>query len=103
IASTWMPTLTLHNEIKYEDLSRDEKMVATYPRDNLRHDKVSPGVFLGTLRTFKEVFEHAAEITIPVMFQISGDDRLVSAEASREFFIKLTNKKNQLHIYPDSL
>ena len=54
------------NEIKYEDLSRDEKMVASYPRDNLRHDKISPGVFLGMLRAFQDVAEHASEITLPV-------------------------------------
>lgn len=102
IAEKWMPTLTLHNEIKYQDLSRDEKMVESYPRDNLRHDKVSPALFLGMLRAFKEVQENASEVTLPVLFQLSGDDRLVSAEASREFFSKLPNKKNQILIYPDS-
>lgn len=103
IAEKWLPTLTLHNEIQYSDLSRDENMVRSYPRDNLRHDKVSPGLFLGMQRAFTEVTRHAGEISIPVLFQISGDDRLVSAEAARDVFAKLPNKKNQLLVYPDSL
>lgn len=102
IAAKWFPSLTLNNEIKYSDLSRDEKMVQGYARDNLRHDKISPGLFLGMQAAFKEVFDNAAKITIPVLFQISGDDRLVSAEASREVFGLLPNKRNQLLVYPDS-
>lgn len=50
----------------------------------------------------KEVSNRAAEITVPALLQISGDDHIASAEASQEFFAKLPNKKNQLHVYPDS-
>jgi alpha-beta hydrolase superfamily lysophospholipase len=102
IAAKWLPTLTLNNEIKYTDLSRDEKMVQGYAKDTLRHDKISPGLFLGMQDAFKEVADHAEQITIPCLFQISGDDRVVSAEAAREVFSKLPNKKNQLLVYPDS-
>jgi len=102
IAAKWLPSLTLNNEIKYSDLSRDEKMIQGYSRDNLRHDKISPGLFLGMQAAFKEVADNAAKITIPCLFQISGDDRIVSAEASREVFTHLTNKRNQLLVYPDS-
>jgi alpha-beta hydrolase superfamily lysophospholipase len=102
LAEKWFPTLTLHNEIKYEDLSRDEKMVQSYPRDNLRQDKVSPGLFLGMQRAFKTVHDSADKFSMPMLVQIAGDDRLVSAEATREFFTHLTNKKSQLLIYPDS-
>jgi alpha-beta hydrolase superfamily lysophospholipase len=103
IAEKWLPTLTLHNDIKYTDLSRDPKMVESYPKDPLRHDKVSPGIFLGMLRAFKYVLDNADKITIPVLFQLAGDDRLVSAAAAREFFPKMPNKKNQIQVYPDSL
>lgn len=103
VAEKWLPTLTLHNEINYDILSRDEQMQQAYPRDNLRHDKISPGVFLGMQRAFEEVAQHAHEISIPVLFQISGDDRLVSAAASRDVFAKMPNKRNQLIVYPDSM
>lgn len=102
-AINWVPTLTLHNEIKYEDLSRSEDMQKLYRTDTLRHDKVSPGLFLSMLEAFPEAKADAASVTLPVLMQLSGEDRLVSSEASREFFELLPNKKNQLIIYPESL
>jgi alpha-beta hydrolase superfamily lysophospholipase len=77
-------------------------MVESYAKDTLRHDKISPGLFLGMKDAFKEIAAQAGKIAVPVLFQISGDDRLVSAEASREVFAKMPNKKNQLLVYPDS-
>jgi alpha-beta hydrolase superfamily lysophospholipase len=102
IAVKWMPTLTLYNEIKYEDLTRDEEMRKSYAKDNLRHDKISPGVFLSMLENFPLALQNAAEIQQPVLMQLAGDDKITSSDASRELFDKLPNKKNQLELYPDS-
>lgn len=103
IANRWMPTLTLYNEIKYRDLSRDEEMQKLYPKDTLRHDKVSPGIFLSMLESFEVVKQAGDKIKMPTLMQLSGDDRLVSSEAARAFFETLPNKKNQLVLYPESL
>lgn len=102
VAVKWMPTLTMYNEIKYEDLTRDEEYRKNYYSDNLRHDKISSGLFLSMLDNFKLALDEAGEIEIPVLLQVSGEDRLVSPEASRAFFEKLPNKKNQLILYPES-
>ncbi|NJL25742.1 MAG: alpha/beta hydrolase [Calothrix sp. SM1_5_4] len=103
VALRFLPTLTMHNEIKYEDLTRDEEMLKSYRTDTLRHDKISPGLFLSMVESFPLAIEQAGEIRGPVLMQISGDDRLVSAQASREFFERLPNKKSQLLVYPESL
>lgn len=102
VAVKWMPTLTMYNEIKYEDLTRDEEIRKTYYADNLRHDKISSGLFLSMLENFKIALAEAGEIENPVLMQISGEDKLVSPEASRAFFEKLPNKKSQLILYPES-
>jgi alpha-beta hydrolase superfamily lysophospholipase len=102
IAVKWMPTLTLYNEIKYEDLTRDEEMRKSYAKDNLRHDKISPGVFLSMLENFPLALQNAAEIQQPVLMQLAGDDKITSSDASRELFEKFPNKKSQLELYPDS-
>lgn len=102
VAIRVIPTLTLHNEIKYSDLTHDEEMLKGYARDPLRHDKVSPGVYLTMCENFPLALEHASEIDRPVLMQLAGDDRLVSTPASHEFFERLPNKKNQLIVYPDS-
>lgn len=102
IAVKWLPTLTMYNEIKYSDLTRDEEMIKAYEKDNLRHDKISPGLFLSMLENFPLAMQNAGEIQNPVLMQISGEDKIVSPEAAREFYDKLPGKKNQLEIYPDS-
>lgn len=101
-AINWMPTITMYNEIKYEDLSHDEEMLKSYRADNLRHDKISPGLFLGMLENFPLALAEAPEITQPVLMQLAGDEKLVSVEASRELFERLPNKKNQMILYPES-
>lgn len=103
IAIKWVPTLTMHNEIRYEDLTRDEEMLRSHNADTLRHDKISPGLFLSMVESFDLASKHAFEIKVPVLMQLSGEDRLVSVEASRDFFEKLPSKNKELHIYPDSL
>lgn len=101
-AIKWMPTLTMSNEIKYSDLTRDEEMRQSYVKDALRHDKISPGLFLSMVDNFPLALEHAPEIEKPVLMQLAGDDRLVSTSAARTLFEQLTNKKNQLVLYPES-
>ncbi len=103
VALRWVPTLTMYNEIKYEDLTRDEDMLKSHYADTLRHDKISPGLFLGMVENFALASEQAGQIKPPVLMQLSGDDRLVSTEASRDFFQHLPSKNKELHIYPDSL
>jgi len=102
IAVKWMPTLTMYNEIKYEDLTRDEEMRKSYAKDNLRHDKISPGLFLSMLENFPLALQNAGEIQSPVLMQVAGEDKIVSPDAEREFFERLPGKKNQLELYPDS-
>jgi len=101
-AINWIPSLTMFNEIKYTDLTHDEDMIKSYERDNLRHDKISPGLFLSMVEGFKEAAGDVEKIRQPVLMQLAGDDRLVSAQASRDFFEHLPNKKSHLEIYHES-
>ena len=102
VAVKWMPSLTMFNEIKYVDLTRDEEMIRSYQKDNLRHDKISPGLFLSMIENFKAAIESAEGIRNPVLMQLAGEDRLVSSPVARAFFDQLPNKKNQLIVYPES-
>lgn len=101
-AIRWFPTITMHNEIKYTDLTHSEEMQRSYAKDTLRHDKISPGLFLSMVENFPKVLDEAASITCPVLMQLSGEDRLVSTAASREVFDRLPGKRNQLILYPES-
>ena len=103
VARKWLPTLTMSNEIRHEDLSRDPAMLAKYASDNLRHDKVSPGLFLSMVDSFPPALADAAKVTKPVLMQVAGSDRIVDAEAARTVFAKLPNAENKIFVYPDSM
>lgn len=102
-AAKWLPSLTLANDIKYTDLSRDESMLKSYATDVLRHDKISPAVYLGMHEGFLKVAEGLDSIEVPVLVQVAGTDRIVDAKATQDLFPRLTNKKSVMQVYPESL
>lgn len=98
----WFPKITLYNEIKFADLTRDEDLIKSYYSDPLRHDKISPGIYLSMVENFKVVFDQSDKITLPTLMQLAGRDRIVSTPAAQQFFERLNISKKELHIYPDS-
>ena len=101
-AAQWLPKLTMYNEIKYEDLSRDQKQLAGYGSDTLRHDKISPAVFLGMLAGFEQAVNESSKFKIPLLLQVAGNDRIVSPAAAQNWFRALDFEKKKMHIYSDS-
>ncbi|MGE0762744.1 MAG: lysophospholipase [Bdellovibrionales bacterium] len=98
----WAPSVTLHNELKYSDLSRDEAMLKSYEHDVLRHDKISAAVYIGMLESFKNVREQAHRIELPTLMMLAGNDKIVSTPVAQEIFALLPNKKNVMELYPES-
>jgi alpha-beta hydrolase superfamily lysophospholipase len=52
-----LPKVTLHNEIKIEQLTHDKKMQQIFAKDPLRHEKISAEVYLGMGRGKIELFQ----------------------------------------------
>lgn len=101
IAADWLPKITLFNEIDPEDLIRNESLIEFYKKDPLRHDKVSPRLFIGMLSSFDYVFEKVAKIKLPTLMQLAGEEKIVSTPRSKEFFEKLECPK-EIFVYPES-
>jgi alpha-beta hydrolase superfamily lysophospholipase len=97
---SFLPTVTLWNEIKDEMLSRDPEVLKEFPKDILRHNRISSGVFLGALESIKYVQERADRFALPTLLQIPSKDLVVSSDASQEFFKNLKCEKN-LKVYTD--
>jgi alpha-beta hydrolase superfamily lysophospholipase len=102
LLADWLPKITLHNEINFDDLVRDQVLVREYQVDPLRHDKISPRLFLGMVEAFQEAKNAAPEIHTPVLMQLAGHERVVSTPDSEKFFEALGSKKKQLYIYSES-
>lgn len=103
LAADWFPQLTLHNEVKYRDLSRDEEQLKSYPLDTLRHDKISASVYLGMLEGFEKVRAEAEQFQLPMLMMLAGRDPITDVQEARWFFEHASSEMKTLEIYPESL
>ncbi|MCX6647149.1 MAG: lysophospholipase [bacterium] len=79
------PSMTLHNGVKAEYLTREKKIVEKTLNDPLYHFKVSAHLGLDVLEQGEWTIEHADEWALPLLLMHGTGDRLTSCEASKEF------------------
>lgn len=101
LINQFLPSTTLWNEITPDMLTRDPDVIREFELDVLRHDRMSPGVYLGFLNAIERVQARAAELTMPTLFQIAEEDKVVSATAAKTFFENLGSPKKQIIEYAD--
>lgn len=94
-----LPKVTLGNEIRNDQLTRDLDIMREYEQDTYRHNRISAGVYLGFKREFPRVLSRAAEITLPTLMHISDKDPVVSSEAALKFFDALASPNKTLKIF----
>jgi alpha-beta hydrolase superfamily lysophospholipase len=97
------PKLTLWNELKSSQFSSDPAVLEEYTRDPLRHDQVSPGVYIGILKVLEHLKTDVEKIHLPTLMQLAGKDSVVSTPASEELFKFIGAKIKKLAIYENSL
>lgn len=93
------PGLSFGNELDATKISRDESVVNAYQNDPLVHDRVSARWFTEMLSTMEEVNRQASHLHLPILMQVAGDDHLVNAQSSKQFFENLTAADKTLHVY----
>jgi alpha-beta hydrolase superfamily lysophospholipase len=98
MSGVW-PGLTFDNELDSSHLSHDRSVVQAYDSDPLVHRRVSARWFTEYMTTGDRTLHHGSKITIPILMQVAGDDRLVDAKASKTFFETLTADDKTLHVY----
>ncbi len=79
--------------------SHDPKVVRAYESDPLVHDRVSVRFFNEFLAAMETVNERASSLKVPTLLQVAGDDHLVNAQSSVQFFEKLDLEDKTLHVY----
>ena len=102
VLNRFAPSVTLFNEIHYEDLTRDTEMLKSYEIDPLRHDKISSGVYLGMMENMELVKQNASRLRLPTLIQAAGKEKIVSLPAIQEFFPKLGSIDKKLIVYEES-
>lgn len=102
VLADWLPKVTLYNEIDYTILHRDQELLKEYRKDPLRHEKISPRLFLGMNAAIEEAFSHAGEIHQPMLMQLAGAEKVVNTPESERFFDLVGSKKKEILVYAES-
>lgn len=94
-----LPKLTMSNEIDYNDLSSDPRVIDEYNADSLRHDRTSSVLYLQIVESMEHVLKNAHKIQLPTLVQQAGNDRIVSAGESKKLFEHLGSRDKKWIIY----
>ncbi len=95
------PGLSMGNELDATKISRDQNVVSAYENDPLVHDRVSARFFTELMAAMESVNHQAADLKVPVLMQVAGEDHLVNAGSSKHFFNSLKVEDRTLLVYDD--
>lgn len=84
LADRLVPALTMDNEIRSDMLFRTPDEQALHANDPLVHHRVSARLWGEMRRQADILLRRAEQSRTPILFQLAGDDRVVSTAASRE-------------------
>jgi len=93
------PGLAMGNELDAGKVSHDPEVVRAYKTDPLVHDRVSARFFTEFLAAMETVYLQASALKVPTLLQVAGDDQLVNARSSVQFFKQLDIEDKTLHVY----
>jgi lysophospholipase len=83
-------------------MSHDPAVVTALKKDSLHHTKATPKFYLSFVETMEAL--RTGPIQIPVntrvLFQLAGDDRIVSTKASEALYLGLNHSKKSKIVYP---
>lgn len=96
-----VPRTSVSTGIREEDATRDVDVQARRLADELRHDRVTARWFEETTAAMGEAFRQAPEVRAPLLLMQAGDDRIVSAEASRRFFERVGSRDKTFRLFAD--
>lgn len=96
-----LPQVTLGNQILDDQVTRDPEVINEFAKDVLRHDRMSPAVYLGSLIAMQSLKKKVHKIKCPTLIQIPDQDSVVSSETARLLFQKWGSAKKSLKEYAD--
>ncbi len=101
--SSWLPRLTMTNDIDPCVVCSDPEVVADYVADPFTHGKVTARWFSEYLKTVERVKLDATLIRTPIAIWHGEGDSLVEPWVSEEFFNRLTTPHRKRTIVEEAL
>ncbi|MGZ3481477.1 MAG: alpha/beta hydrolase [Myxococcaceae bacterium] len=100
LLSRLIPSLPIPTGLSSADLSRDPAWQRATDEDPLYGRKATPRWFTEHVRAQREVLAAGAQLRIPVLLLLPGEDRIASAPVSRRWFETLTTSDKRLREWP---
>ena len=102
ILSRILPRFTLSTGFELNTAARDEKVLAVYAQDKLRHARGSARLATEYINTVNWINAHAADLQIPLLIIQGGADTVTLPQGSRQFFQKVIFRDKELLEYPEA-
>lgn len=102
ILSRIWPRFTLSTGLELDTAARDEKVLAAYAQDKLRHARGSARLSTEFIATVDWVNAHAGDLQIPLLIMQGGADTVTLPQGSRQFFHLVTFPDKELLEYPEA-
>jgi alpha-beta hydrolase superfamily lysophospholipase len=99
----YAPWVTLSGKLRADLLTRDPEIQEEHRSDPLRHSRMSAPLFFGMVEGGNMMVARAAEIKIPTLLLVGGQDPVIDPAAAREFFDRLGSEDKTMHLYPKML
>lgn len=101
MSSIW-PSFTQPSGLNPDDLSRVKEVAEAYRADPLVHDKVTARFFTSITDAGPVAIRRASEIHIPVVVIQGGQDHIIAAEASQQFFEQVSSSDKTWIFIPEA-
>ena len=99
--SDYLPNFTVANELNFDDITRDRTIVKEYEKDTLRPDRISLKFYVSLTEVMALTKGQAEQLTLPLLMQVAGNDKIVSARAAQIFFEKCASQDKHLIVYDE--
>ncbi|ALF53505.1 lysophospholipase [Nostoc piscinale CENA21] len=102
LSRVW-PRFTLNTGLDLSAGARDEKVLAIYAQDTLRHTLGTARLATEFLNTVNWINHHTNEWKLPLLILHGGADRITLPEGSQIFYEQLTTCQDKtIIVYPDA-
>ncbi len=93
------PKQIWNNPIQASYLSHDLNEVRKYKEDKLIQRCITGRLTYEMFRGCAFVYNHAKEISLPVLILASGDDRIVSLKATQFFYNRIVSNEKEMKVF----
>lgn len=95
------PALILPTGLSPDGLSHDPQVARWYSSDPLTHDRISIRMALDLIEAGHSALKNAPLLKIPALITHGQADPIADANASVEFFQRISSSEKEIKIYPD--